>query len=260
VPLGNLGLAFIIARHFHVASLLVAKDDFVARLLDVPLGSVGDVWDVGDCHTRLGLEIYQRPGREGAGITSAKVFTPWLCTHLSLFVCSSFQIWVSNHVSYLDVLVYLASVQPALGFVAKKSVFSLPLIGICAWTWGCIPVDRDSKSGNSVVSQLADRNEHPERNPVVVFPEATTSNGKYLIHFHRGAFAAGAPVKPVLLRYPSKQFSPAWESVTFGYHMPRMLTQFVNYATVTLYPVYTPSAAEKVRDFVRAHPCPVLSQ
>ena len=43
------------------------------------------------------------------------------------------QIWVSNHVSYLDVLVYMASVEPVLGFVAKKSVFSLPLIGEEMW-------------------------------------------------------------------------------------------------------------------------------
>lgn len=42
-----------------------------------------------------------------------------------------FQIWVSNHVSYVDVLVYLATVAPVLGFVAKKSIWSIPFIGVC---------------------------------------------------------------------------------------------------------------------------------
>jgi lysophosphatidylcholine acyltransferase/lyso-PAF acetyltransferase len=64
------------------------------------------------------------------------------------------------------------------------------------------------------------------------------------MHFHRGAFVPGAPVKPVLLRYPYRSFSPSWESITAPAHLFRFLTQFVNYCTVTLYPVYTPTPEE----------------
>ncbi len=52
------------------------------------------------------------------------------------------QIWVSNHVSFIDVIVYLAAVHPTLGFVAKRAIWNIPLVGACAKTWGCIPVDR----------------------------------------------------------------------------------------------------------------------
>ncbi len=68
-----------------------------------------------------------------------------------------------------------------------------------------------------MVEQLQERAAHPELNQVVVFPEGTTSNGRYLTHFHRGAFVPGAPVKPVVLRYPHTQFNPAWERCTLPF-------------------------------------------
>lgn len=154
------------------------------------------------------------------------------------------QIIVSNHCSYMDVNAIMATVFPTPGFVAKSSIFSLPLIGRCARVWGCVPVDRDKKTGASVVDQLQQRCRHPEMNQVVVFPEGTTSNGHYLLHFHKGAFAPGRCVKPLVISYPHRYFSPTWESATAPYHLFRFLTQFVNYCNLELLPVYTPSAAE----------------
>ena len=48
-------------------------------------------------------------------------------------------------------------------------------------------------------------------NPIV---EGTTTNGDYLLPFKTGAFLARAPVQPVILRYPYKRFSPAWDSMS----------------------------------------------
>ncbi len=39
---------------------------------------------------------------------------------------------MSNHASYLDVVVLLAGVFPTLGFVAKRSVWDIPFIGAAA--------------------------------------------------------------------------------------------------------------------------------
>lgn len=155
------------------------------------------------------------------------------------------QIMVSNHVSYMDVNAFMAVITPTPGFVAKKAIFSIPFIAACARVWGCVAVDREKSVGSTVVEQLEARVRNPVLNQVVVFPEGTTSNGRYLTHFHRGAFVPGAPVKPVILRYPHSSFDPAWESVYAPYHLFRYLTQFVNYCELTLLPVYTPSAAEK---------------
>ena len=44
--------------------------------------------------------------------------------------------------------------------------------------------------------------------------EGTTSNGEYLLPFKTGAFRAQTPVKLVILKYPYKRFSPAWESIS----------------------------------------------
>jgi lysophosphatidylcholine acyltransferase/lyso-PAF acetyltransferase len=46
------------------------------------------------------------------------------------------------------------------------------------------------------------------------FPaEGTTTNGDFLLPFKTGAFLARVPVLPVILRYPYKRFSPAWDSI-----------------------------------------------
>ncbi len=43
-----------------------------------------------------------------------------------------------------------------------------------------VRMDSEQK-GTPVVQLLKERTQHSERNPVVVFPEGTTSNGKYLV-------------------------------------------------------------------------------
>lgn len=49
---------------------------------------------------------------------------------------------------------------------------------------------------------LAERDQRGEMTrPLVVFPEGTTTNGRFLLHFRIGAFRAGLPVQPVLLSY-----------------------------------------------------------
>lgn len=44
--------------------------------------------------------------------------------------------------------------------------------------------------------------------------EGTTTNGDYLLPFKTGVFLAKAPVQPVILRYPYRRFSPAWDSIS----------------------------------------------
>jgi lysophosphatidylcholine acyltransferase/lyso-PAF acetyltransferase len=45
---------------------------------------------------------------------------------------------------------------------------------------------------------------------VLLFPEATTTNGRTLIHFKLGAFAPGLPIQPVVIRYPFVHFDNSW--------------------------------------------------
>lgn len=64
-----------------------------------------------------------------------------------------------------------------------------------------------------------------------VAPEGTLSHGRCLLSFKTGAFVAGVPVVPILLRYKQKPHNPAWTIITMWWHLLRMLCQFKNDVT-----------------------------
>jgi 1-acyl-sn-glycerol-3-phosphate acyltransferase len=87
---------------------------------------------------------------------------------------------VSNHLSYVDVLV-ISAITPAV-FVSKADVKSWPVFGWLAQLAGTLFVDRDRRT------QVARMNEEIEgalRSGalVVLFPEGTSSNGKGVLPF-----------------------------------------------------------------------------
>lgn len=156
---------------------------------------------------------------------------------------------VSNHISYLDILYHMSSSFPS--FVAKRSVAKLPLVGLISKCLGCVYVQRESKSpdfkGVSGVVNERIREAHQNKSApiMLLFPEGTTTNGDFLLPFKSGAFLAGAPVQPVILRYPYQRLSPAWDSISGVRHVIFLLCQFVNYVEATWLPVYYPSQQEK---------------
>ncbi|XP_006367306.1 lysophospholipid acyltransferase LPEAT1 isoform X2 [Solanum tuberosum] len=156
---------------------------------------------------------------------------------------------VSNHISYLDILYHKSSSFPS--FVAKRSVAKLPLVGLISKCLGCVYVQRESKSpdfkGVSGVVNERIREAHQNKSApiMLLFPEGTTTNGDFLLPFKSGAFLSGAPVQPVILRYPYQRLSPAWDSISGARHVILLLCQFVNYLEATWLPVYYPSQQEK---------------
>ncbi|OIT29342.1 PREDICTED: lysophospholipid acyltransferase LPEAT1 isoform X1 [Nicotiana attenuata] len=156
---------------------------------------------------------------------------------------------VSNHISYLDILYHMSSSFPS--FVAKRSVAKLPLVGLISKCLGCVYVQRESRSpdfkGVSGVVNERIREAHQNKSApiMLLFPEGTTTNGDFLLPFKSGAFLSGAPVQPVILRYPYQRLSPAWDSISGVRHVILLLCQFVNYVEATWLPVYYPSQQEK---------------
>ena len=113
---------------------------------------------------------------------------------------------VSNHVSWLDILV-IQSLQPCI-FVAKREVQDWPIVGTLAQCCGVIFVDRSSTSStkemvNEVASALQ-RGYH-----VAGFPEGTSSEGLRVQLFHANLFEAALQidtgVQPMALRYCDPQ-------------------------------------------------------
>ena len=109
---------------------------------------------------------------------------------------------VANHLSYLDV-VGLAALWPAC-FVTSMEVKRAPGLGWICEAGGCLFVNRRSYAGiTGEVRRLAEVLE--EGIDVVVFPEATSTDGSAVIPFRAGllqaALIAGAAVQPVCLNY-----------------------------------------------------------
>lgn len=110
-------------------------------------------------------------------------------------------LWVSNHVSWLDIPV-LGSVCPAF-FIAKAEVRKMPLIGSLAEAAGTMFIKRGSGDAGSVSDQLEVflRDQHP----VVFFPEGTTTNGEQIKKLHgkllQSSIGSGIPVQPVVICY-----------------------------------------------------------
>ena len=81
---------------------------------------------------------------------------------------------------------------------------------------------------------------------LILAPEGTCGDGKSLLRFRTGAFVPGAPVLPILFRYESRFFNPAWGIVADErIHFVRALCQFRKRVDVLVLPPYYPSEAEK---------------
>jgi len=109
---------------------------------------------------------------------------------------------VSNHISYLDIVV-LASVFPA-AFLSKHEVRGWPLFGWLATLAGTVYVDRAAK--RSALAAMESIEEHLAHGVhVIVFPEGTTSDGCGVLPFKSTFFDLPArlmvPVLPVAVRY-----------------------------------------------------------
>lgn len=110
---------------------------------------------------------------------------------------------VSNHVSYLDTVV-LPLVLEVPKLMAMREVASWPLFGQLCQEMDMIWVDRSDPASRSAAKRAIA--EHVEQwtdgeRPLLIWPEGTTSNGRGLKDFKNGAFLAGVPIRPVVIKY-----------------------------------------------------------
>ena len=96
-------------------------------------------------------------------------------------------ILVANHYSYLDIPCLLAAVPQPLRFMAKVSLFKIPIFGWALDRTGFIPIDRQNRRTAVKSFELAvDRIR--KGNTIVVFPEEGRSREREMRPFQRGAF------------------------------------------------------------------------
>ncbi|HEV2693271.1 MAG TPA: lysophospholipid acyltransferase family protein, partial [Verrucomicrobiae bacterium] len=109
---------------------------------------------------------------------------------------------VSNHLSYLDILV-IASITPAV-FVSKSEVRQWPVIGWLTSLAGTVYIKRESRTHVGVVNKQIEA-ALAEGVLVVVFPEGTSTNGEQLLPFRSSLLEPVAdsthPIATGLLKY-----------------------------------------------------------
>jgi 1-acyl-sn-glycerol-3-phosphate acyltransferase len=108
--------------------------------------------------------------------------------------------YLSNHTSWLDILVILYSSKKMVHFIAKKELGKLPFIGFIMRRMGMIFVDRGNtkNSAKSVKETLA---RIKGGTTIVAFPEGTRSPDGKIGVFKKGLFGiamkAGIDIVPV---------------------------------------------------------------
>ena len=107
---------------------------------------------------------------------------------------------MANHQSLFDIPALLAAIPGQSRFIAKRSLFKIPIFGWAMAAGGFIPVDRKDRSTakdsfGSALDKLA------RGASIVVFPEEVRSLGGKVLPFRRGGFLmalkSGLPVVPV---------------------------------------------------------------
>jgi 1-acyl-sn-glycerol-3-phosphate acyltransferase len=113
---------------------------------------------------------------------------------------------VSNHLSYIDIIVF-SSITPCI-FVAKRDVAGWPFFGWLARAAGTIFVDRNLRR-DAVRALVQMENAIRNGGLVVLFPEATSSDGSSVL-----------PFKPALLE-PVRQLACPIAAAAIDYSLPR---------------------------------------
>lgn len=114
------------------------------------------------------------------------------------------QLIVSNHLSYLDVLM-LSSKMPS-AFVTSREVKESAFLGQIVSLAGCLFVERRNRANiKNEINELEDALNTGLN--VIIFPEATSTNGDSVLRFKRPLFesslASQKSVLPVTINYQS---------------------------------------------------------
>ena len=110
----------------------------------------------------------------------------------------------SNHQSYFDIFVLLASLDLNFKFIAKASLFKIPFLGRSMKRLGYIPIDRENlRSALKSVKKSTELIKN--KTSILIFPEGTRSLDGKLLSFKKGGLnmllkQGGITVLPVAIK------------------------------------------------------------
>lgn len=112
-------------------------------------------------------------------------------------------IFLSNHQGAFDIPALQGYIPAQFRWVAKKSLFKIPIIGWSMTLAGYIGIERESATA-AFRSMIAAAKKIKSGTSVLVFPEGTRSHTDELLPFKRGAFMiamkSAVPIVPMAIR------------------------------------------------------------
>jgi 1-acyl-sn-glycerol-3-phosphate acyltransferase len=110
-------------------------------------------------------------------------------------------IFMSNHLSAADIIILYTAIPFSVGYLAKKELFRIPLLGWAMRCAGHIPIDRgnprEAKKSIEEAIEVVKRGELS----LIIFPEGTRSVTGELKSFKLGGFSlaisSGADIVPI---------------------------------------------------------------
>lgn len=143
-------------------------------------------------------------------------------------------VFMANHQSLFDIPALLVALPGQTRFLAKSSLFQIPVFGWAMRVGGFVPVDRKNRKQAKEAFAAAFERLHSGAS-ILIFPEETRSRDGALLPFQRGGFLlamkSGLPIVPVGVRgsmavQPRGSFwiQPGVIEVRFG--QPLAVTEF----------------------------------
>jgi lyso-ornithine lipid O-acyltransferase len=147
-------------------------------------------------------------------------------------------LFVANHVSWIDIL--LLAGETGSAFVAKADMAPWPVLGWMATLNNSVYVARDQRLDVGAQA-VAMKKALQTRQPLTLFPEGTTADGRALLPFRSSLLAAVAPppegiaIQPVAIDYGPDAPEIAWtDDESVGVNALRLMAR-TKPITVTLH-------------------------
>lgn len=178
-------------------------------------------------------------GRASSIPARARYMQRWSWHFLRVFNCSvtvqgippAGGILVSNHLSYVDVIVF-GSIRPFV-FLSKHEVRSWPVVGLMTRFAGTLYIKRQDKT--EIIRLGGELSPVVQAGiPVVMFLEGTSSGGDTILPFGSGLLSGvehnGWPITPAWIHYTIREGSVPdeicyWRDMTFFPHLLNLLSR-----------------------------------
>lgn len=137
-------------------------------------------------------------------------------------------IYVSNHTSFIDYMV-LSSHKFSHACISEGhgGLFGFILMKILSKN-GSLGFNRSEKQDRSQILRKVKDHIHKNMAPMLIFPEGTCVNNRYMVLFQKGVFELGTLICPVAIKYKKDLLEPYWNRRQQGFvlHMFYLLTRW----------------------------------